>query len=98
MIEMNQETIKCPIRRKRLGDIKTAVMSKEKVVIQIVNKVRNHGKAFTFHNDKITNDSMVGKAFPTCGRVFLNGSKIKIQEKRIIKLSYWLRCKNANVF
>lgn len=98
MIEMNQETVKCPIRWKRPGNIKTAVMSNEKVVIQIINKIGNHGKTFPFHNNKSTNHSMVGKFFSPCDRVFLNGRKVKIQEEGIIKLSHWLRCKKTNVF
>nr|DAV08309.1 MAG TPA: hypothetical protein [Bacteriophage sp.] len=73
-------------------------MSNEKVVIQIINKVRNHGKAFTFHNDKSTNHSMVRKTFSPCNRVFLNGREVKIQEKGIIKLSHRLRRKKTNVF
>ena len=98
MVEMIQETVKCPIRWKRSGNIKTTVMSNEKVVIQIINKVRNHGKTFTFHNNKRTNHSMVGKTFPPCERVFLNGRKVKIQEKGIIKPSHWLSRKKTNVF
>lgn len=45
MIEVHQKTVKCPIGREWLGNIKTTVMGNEKVVVQIICKVRYHGKA-----------------------------------------------------
>ena len=65
-------------------------MSDEKVVIQIINKVRYHGKAFTFHNNKSANHGVVRKSLTTCGRVLLDRGKVELEEKGIIKLSLWL--------
>ena len=73
MMEVHQEAVKSPVGRKRFRNIKTAVMGNEKVIIQIINKVRYHGKAFAFHNNERTEHSMVRKTFPSGGRVFLNG-------------------------
>lgn len=70
MVEAFEETIKSPIRRKRKGDIKTAVISNEKVVVKIVDKVRNHGKTFAFHDNEGTNHRVAGKAFPSGFREF----------------------------
>jgi hypothetical protein len=90
MIKVNQETIKSPVGWKGNGNIKSTVMGNEKVIIQIINKVRNHREAFTFHNNKCTNHGVVRKSSATCGRVLLNRGKVEIEEKRIIKLSHRL--------
>ena len=52
MVKAFEETVKSPIRGKRHGDIKTAVMGNEKVVVKVIKKVSNHRKAFAFHNNK----------------------------------------------
>lgn len=46
MVKVFKEAVKCPVRRKRQGNIKTAVMSDEKVVVQVIDKVGYHGEAF----------------------------------------------------
>lgn len=61
-------------------------MGNEKVVIQIICKIRYHGKSFAFYNNKGTDHSMVRKTFSSGGRVLLNRGEIKIKEKGIIKL------------
>lgn len=65
--------VKSPVSGKGQRNIKTVVMSDKKVVIQIINEVGNHGESFAFHSNKGTNHGMVGKAFPSGFRVFLNG-------------------------
>lgn len=72
MVKMFEETVKSPIRGKRHGDIKTAVMSNEKVVVKVIKKVSNHRKAFAFHDNKGTDHSMVGKTLSSGSGVFLN--------------------------
>ena len=47
-------------------------MSDKKVVIQRSDELGNHGETFAFHNNKGTNYGMVGKAFLSGFRVFLN--------------------------
>lgn len=72
MAETFEETIKSPIRRKRKRDIKTAVISNEKVVVKIIDKVSNHGKTFAFHDNEDTNHKVVGKVFLSVFREFLD--------------------------
>lgn len=59
--------------------IKAAKMSNEKVVIQIIGKVRDHREAFTFHDDEKTDHGMIGKAFSYSIREFLNKGQIKMK-------------------
>lgn len=73
MVKIFKETSKRPVGRKRKGNVKTAVVSNEKVIIQIIDKVCNHGETFAFHYNKGTNHGMVGKAFASGFRVLLNG-------------------------
>ena len=73
MVKVFQKTVKCPVRGKRQGDVKTAVVCDEKVVVQVIDKVGNHGKTFAFHNDKGTDHGMGGKTFPAGTWVFLDG-------------------------
>lgn len=54
MDEVFEETIKSSVKRKRQGDIKAAVMYDEKVIVEVINKICNHEKSFTFHNNKVT--------------------------------------------
>jgi len=69
-------------------------MGNEKIVIEIIDKVSNHGEAFTFHGNEGTNHGVAGKAFTSRFWVFLNERQIKIQEKVIIKFSSRLsRCR-----
>ena len=86
VVKVLQETVKCPIGRQGFGNIKAAIMGNEKVIIEVVHKVSNHGKAFTFHDNKGTNHGVVGKTFPTGLRKFRDERQIKVEEKRIIKL------------
>ena len=72
LVKVFKETVKSPVRGERQRNIKAAVVGDEKVVIEIINKVSNHGKAFTFHNNKGTDHGMVGKAFTPGFWVFPN--------------------------
>ena len=73
MVKVIQETVKCPVRGKRQRNIKTAIVGDEKVIIEIIDKVSDHGKTFTFHDNKGTDQGMIGKAFAPGFWVFLNG-------------------------
>lgn len=63
MVKIFQEAVKSPVRRKRQGNIKAAVMGNEKIVIEIIDKISDHGEAFTFHDNEGTDHGMVGKTF-----------------------------------
>lgn len=78
MAKIFKEAVKSPIRRQGTGYIKTAVMGNEKVVVQVIDKVGNHGKTFAFHNNKGTNHGMVRKAFSSCVCIFRNRRKVKV--------------------
>lgn len=73
-------------------------MGNEKIIIEIIDKVSDHGEAFTFHDKEGTDHGMAGKAFTSCFWVFLNEREIQVQEKGIIKFSSRLCCKKTNVF
>ncbi len=73
-------------------------MGNEKIVIEIIDKISDHGEAFTFHDNEGTDHGMVGKTFASRFWVFRNERQIKIQEKGIIKFSNWLCCKKTEVF
>ncbi len=49
MVKVIKKTIKGSVRGKWQGNIKTTVVCDEKVVIQIIDKVSYHRKAFAFH-------------------------------------------------
>ena len=85
MVKVFKETVKCPVRGERQRNIKAAAVCDEKVVTEIINEVSDHGKTFTFHNNKGTDHRMIGKAFTSGFWVFLNERQIEIQEKGIIK-------------
>jgi len=72
VVKVFQKEVKSPIRGKLCRNIKTAIVCNEKVVVKVIEKVGDHGKAFTFHNSKGTDHSMSGKAFQSSKRVFLN--------------------------
>ncbi len=38
-------------------------MGNEKIVIEIIDKISDHGEAFTFHDNEGTDHGMVGKTF-----------------------------------
>ena len=59
IIEIFQEAIKSPIRRKRTRNIKATKMSNQKIIVKIIDKVGNHGETFTFHDNKGTNHSVI---------------------------------------
>lgn len=67
MIKVIEEMVKSPVKWKGNGDIKTAVMGDEKVIVEAINKFCNHGKAFAFHDNKGTDHGMVRKAFTSGG-------------------------------
>ena len=48
------------VLRKRQGDIKSAVMGNEKVVVKRISKVNYHGETFIFNDDERTNHGMLG--------------------------------------
>lgn len=64
MVKVFEETVKRPIRRKWNGYIKTTIMGNQKIIIKKINKVCNHGKAFTFHDDEGAYHGAIGKSFP----------------------------------
>lgn len=90
MVKIFKEAVKCPVEGKRQGDVKTAIVCDETVVIKIIDKIGNHGKTFAFHNDKGADHGVVGKAFPFCLGICRNGRQIKVEEKGIVKFSSWL--------
>lgn len=47
-------------------------MSNKKVIVEVINKIRNHVKSFTFHNNKGTDHGMVRKAITPGRGVLLN--------------------------
>ena len=73
MVKIFQEAVKSPVRRKRQGDIKSAVMGNEKVVVKRISKVNYHGETFIFNDDERTNHGMLGKDSALAFGVFLNG-------------------------
>lgn len=72
-------------------------MSNEKVVVEIVNKIRNHRETFAFHDNERADQGVVGKPFPSVFWEFRNKGKIQVEEKEIIKLSNRLRSKKTDV-
>lgn len=73
-------------------------MSKKKIIVEVVDKVKNHGEIFAFHDNERSEHSMVGKTFPAGFGEFQDKGKIKVQEKEIIKLSNRLRSTKTDVF
>lgn len=59
MVKIFEKTIKSPVRQNRQRNIKPAVMSDEKVIVQVIDKVGAPRESFTFHNDKGTNHRMI---------------------------------------
>lgn len=45
------------------GDVKTAVMCNKKVIVKVVNKIRNHRETFAFHDNESADQGVVGEAF-----------------------------------
>ena len=76
MVSVFEEAVKGPVRRKRTGNIKTAVMGNKKVVAQIIDQIGDHGKTFTLHDNESTDHRMVRKSFAAGLREFLNGRKV----------------------
>ena len=72
-------------------------MSNEKVIVKVVNKIRNHREAFAFHDNESTDHGVVGESFPSGFGEFRDKGKIQVEEKGIIKLSNRLRSKKADV-
>lgn len=97
MVKVFKEAVKRPVGGKRKGNIKTAVVSDEKVVVQVIDKVGYHGEAFTLHHNKSTNHGMTGKSPASGFRVFLNKGQLEVHKKGIIKLRNRLRGKKTNV-
>lgn len=52
MVKGFEKAVKEPVKGKGTGNINPTVMGNEKVVVEIIDKVKNHGKAFTFHDDR----------------------------------------------
>ena len=97
MIKVFEETVESPVRGKRAGNIKAAVMGNEEVVVKVIGKVRDHGETFAFHDDKGTDQGVAGKTFPSGKGVFLNEREVKVQKKGIIKLSGRLGGKETDI-
>ena len=87
MVKVFEETVKGPIRRQRSGDVKTAVMGNKKVIVKVVNKIRNHRETFAFHDNESADHGVVGETFPSGFGKFGEKGKIQVEEKGIIKLS-----------
>lgn len=97
MVKIFKEAVKGPVGGKRQGDVKTAVVRNEKVIVKVVDKVGNHGKAFAFHDDKGANHGVVGKAFPSGFGIWRNGRQVEVKEKGIVKFGDRLRGKKPDV-
>lgn len=63
MVKLFEESVKSPVRRERLGDIKTTKMSNDQVVVQIAYQIRNHGEAFNLHYNEGADHGTIGKPF-----------------------------------
>ena len=72
-------------------------MSNEKVIAEVVNKIRNHRETFAFHDNERADHGVVGKTFPAGFGKFRHKGKIQAEEKEIIKLSNRLRSKKTDV-
>ena len=72
-------------------------MSNEKVIGQVINKIRDHRKTFAFHDNERADHGVVGKSFPSGFGEFRDKGKIQVEEKGIIKLSNRLRSKKADI-
>ncbi len=69
VIKIFEKTVKRPIRRKRTRNIEAAKMSDQKVIVEVINEIGDHGEPFTLHNDEGTDHGMIGKAFSPGGRI-----------------------------
>ena len=69
-------------------------MSNEKVIVEVVNKIRNHRETFAFHDNE---RDVVGKPVPAGFGEFRDKGEIQVEEKGIIKLSNRLRSKKTDV-
>ena len=65
VVKLLKEAVKSPVRWKWHGYVKTTIMSNQKVIIKIINKVCDYGKVFAFHDNECTDYSVVGKSFPS---------------------------------
>lgn len=72
MIDIFEEAVKSSIKWKRRCDVKTAVMGDKKVIIEVIDQISDHGKAFVFHDNERTDYSMIRKAFPAGFGIFRN--------------------------
>lgn len=59
VVKVFKEAIKSPVGGKRQSDVKTAEKGNEKVIVKIIKKLRNHRKAFAFHDNEGTDHGMV---------------------------------------
>lgn len=73
-------------------------MRNKKVIIQIIDKLGNHGKPFAFHNDKGADHGVGGKAFAACSGMQRNRGQIEMKKKGIVKYSNRLGSKKPDVF
>ena len=60
------ETLQCPVGRQGFHNIKAAVMRDQKIVLEIIQKVCNTGKALAFHHNKRPDFGVIGITFTTC--------------------------------
>ena len=72
-------------------------MSNEKVIVEVVNKIRNHRETFAFHDNERADHDVVGKPVPAVFGEFRDKGEIQVEEKGIIKLSNRLRSKKTDV-
>ena len=52
MVNLIQKTVKRPVGRQRSGNVKTAVMRNDQIVLKEIKQIRDIRKAFAFHNNK----------------------------------------------
>ena len=80
IVKVFEEAIKSPIRRQWSGYVKTAVMGNEKVIVKVVNKIRNHRETFAFHDNESADHSVIGESFASGFGEFRNKGKIQAEE------------------
>lgn len=83
---------------KRFKNIKSAVMSDQKIILEIIQKICNAGKTFAFHHNESAQQRSFGITVSAgCSSRFGKIRKIKAFKKPVIKFRFRRRCKQRNV-
>ena len=69
--------LKSPIERKQTKNIETAGISNNKIVLEIIQKICNVGKAFTFRYNKCIISLFLNSRFCPFGQCILEIRKIE---------------------